>query len=236
MKAFLTVGEAARFLSVCTKTIRRWDKAGKILCHRTPGGHRRITIVEIERLMTGQEDSNKITGKDTAIYCRVSSHEQKKKGDLQRQVQLAREYCTKQGYSTTRVFQDVGSGLNAKRRGMKKLCRVIERGEIERVVIIYSDRLTRFGFDYLTRYFSSHGTAVEVVEEERKGKNGEKSTRSMEKELVQDLIAIVTSFSGRVHGLRSSRARRKKQAEIRGKQLFPTRAGANERKKGLSML
>ena len=184
MKAFLSVGEAARFLSVCTKTIRRWDKAGKILCSRTPGGHLRITIMEIERLMTGQEDSNEITGKDTAIYCRVSSHEQKKKGDLQRQVQLVREYCTRKGYSTATVFQDVGRGLNAKRRGLKKLCRAIERGEIERVVITYNDRLTRFGFDYLAWYFSSHGTAVEVVDEERTGKKGEMSSRSMEKELV----------------------------------------------------
>lgn len=211
MKAFLTIKEAANYLSVCTKTIRRWDKAGKIHCHRTPGGHRRIAIVEIERLMTGR--SFPVTTRTTAIYSRVSSHAQKKQGDLQRQTRQTRDYCIQQGYQVAHVFQDVGSGLNANRRGLKKLCRVIECGEIDRLVITYEDRLTRFGFDYLVRYFASHGVVIEVVER--------KASCSMEEELVQDLIAIVTSFSGRVHGLRSRRSRQKRQLKIKEQSSFP---------------
>ncbi|MFW9991863.1 MAG: hypothetical protein ACFFD4_07365 [Candidatus Odinarchaeota archaeon] len=55
----------------CTKTIQRWDKKGKLVCSRTPGGHRRIAVVEIERLMTGN--------KTVAIYGRVSSRFFKKR-------------------------------------------------------------------------------------------------------------------------------------------------------------
>jgi putative resolvase len=79
MKAYLRTGEAAVYLGVCTKTIRRWDKAGKIACKRTPKGHRRIALVTIESILEGKIP--KELTKSTAVYCRVASHEQKKKGD-----------------------------------------------------------------------------------------------------------------------------------------------------------
>jgi len=193
MKAFVTINEAARYLSVCTKTIRRWDKAGKIACARTPGNYRRIAIVEINRVMTRNESEKKTSARNTAIYGRVSPHEQKKKGNLQRQVQRGEKYCQERGYTSLKVFQDTGNGLNARRRGLRKLSCAIERGEIERVVLTYNDRLTRFGFDYLVRYFSSHGTTIEVIEQEKDGGKEKGESRSLEKELVDDLIAIVTS-------------------------------------------
>jgi len=98
-------------------------------------------------------------------------------------------YCKEKGYEVAHVVKDVGSGLNAKRPGLKKLCKLIESGKVEKVVLSYPDRLTRFGFAYLTRYFESHGTSIEVM--------NEKTNISMQEELVQDLIAIITSFSGR---------------------------------------
>ena len=44
------ISEAATILGVCTKTIRRWDKSGLIICFRTIGGHRRISAVEIAKI------------------------------------------------------------------------------------------------------------------------------------------------------------------------------------------
>lgn len=225
MKAFMRTGEAARYLAVSTRTIRRWDKAGKLVCHRTPGGHRRIALVELERVLHGQEQVP--NARKTAVYSRVSSHEQKKRGDLQRQVEAGKKYCQRRGYLTGPVYTDVASGLNTARRGLQGLCRAIERGEIDRVVVTYRDRLTRFGFDYLARYFASHGATVEAVEG--------RVAPSFEEELVQDLIAIVTSFSGRVHGLRSSRARRSRQQERTGtriKEVFPDQATGSDTVKG----
>ena len=137
----------------------------------------------------------------TAVYCRVSSHEQKAKGDLDRQVQVAVEHCTVAGLGNPRVYADVGSGLNANRGGLKRLCKAIERGLVHHVVVTYKDRLTRFGFGYLDRYFKSHGTSITVMRQA--------ATRSMHEELVDDLVAIVTSFSGRVHGLRGQHKRSK---------------------------
>jgi putative resolvase len=135
----------------------------------------------------------------------VSSHDQKKNGDLARQIAAAEEFCQKHQLKPNHIFYDVSSGLNTRRGGLKKLCRLIEQQKVNKVVITYPDRLTRFGFDYLKHYFQSHGTEITVMHQ--------KPTCSMQEELVQDLIAIVTSFSGRVHGMRSHRkARQRKQS------------------------
>ena len=210
MKYYVAIGEASKRLGVCIKTIRRWDRDGKIHCYRAPGGHRRFAIIEIERIISGglTEEVEALGGSEslhdskTAIYARVSSHDQKKKGDVDRQIEVAKEYCEERGASNPKVFKDISSGLNTKRPGLLKLCEAIERKEIERVICTYSDRLTRFGLSYLTNYFGSHGATVEMMEQP--------PTQSMEEELVQDMVAIITSFSGRVHGLRSAKKRRKK--------------------------
>jgi len=198
---------AAEMIGVSIKTVQRWDASGKISCTRTAGGHRRVSLVEIQRI-TGESHARDGDGEieapgepTTAVYCRVSSHEQKTKGDLDRQVQVAVKHCTETGFGKPRVYADVGSGLNANRGGLKQSCKAIERGLIHRVVVTYKDRLTRFGFGYLDRYFKSHGTSITVLRQP--------ATRSMHEELVDDLVAIVTSFSGRVHGMRRRRKRSK---------------------------
>ena len=78
------VSQAASLLGVCIKTIHRWNQAQKLDCFRTPGGHRRMRLKEIQRLQGLLKISKKPL--QTAIYARVSSHEQKKKGDLTRQI------------------------------------------------------------------------------------------------------------------------------------------------------
>jgi putative resolvase len=42
--------ETCEFLGVSPSTIRRWEKAGKIRCVKTPGGHRRVPESEIQRI------------------------------------------------------------------------------------------------------------------------------------------------------------------------------------------
>lgn len=209
MVLFYRIGDAAKRLGVCTKTVRRWDATGKIQCHRTLGGHRRISHGEIERVLTHHVGSSTPSEQShIAIYCRVSSHDQKKSGDLARQITAAEEFCLQNYQKPDHIFQDVSSGLNTRRGGLKKLCRLIEQKQVRRVIITYPDRLTRFGFAYLTRYFQSHGTEITAIHQQ--------PTRSMQEELVQDLIAIVTSFSGRVHGMRSHRKARqcKRSAKV----------------------
>ncbi len=104
------------------------------------------------------------------------------------------------GIDNPLIFRDIASGLNTKRTGLQKMCRLIGEGTVNRVIVAYKDRLTRFGFNYLKRYFSSHGASITII--------NRTEAKGVQNELVQDLIAIITSFSGRVHDMRS-RGKRK---------------------------
>ena len=86
------------------------------------------------------------------------------------------------------------------------MCRLIEEGGENRVIVTYKDRLTRFGFNYLKQYFNNQGVSITLINQiEKKG---------VKNELVQDLIAIITSFSGRVYGMRS-RGKRKSSKQVK---------------------
>lgn len=101
-----------------------------------------------------------------AIYGRVSSHEQKAQGDLGRQVAHVREVMAARGWTTAVEVTDVASGLSDRRPGLLRLMEMARRGEVTDVAITYRDRLTRFGFGYLERYFSSYGVRIHVVDGE----------------------------------------------------------------------
>jgi putative resolvase len=188
--------EATKILGVTVKTLQRWDKLGKIKVLRTPTNQRMIPESEIKRILSN------FTGemKTIAIYARVSSNEQKTKGDLQRQVDYIKTQLDKNIYSDIIEITDVGSGLNDKRKGLLKLMKMAQDGEITDVAIRYKDRLTRFGFNYLEMYFNSHSVNIHILNEDDKQK-------TIHEELVEDLLSIVTSFSGRLYGIRSNKNR-----------------------------
>jgi excisionase family DNA binding protein len=193
----LTLQEACSRLGIHPNTLRKWDKQGKIRVVRTVGGRRRIPESELERLMGFVKPD---VSKKAAIYVRVSPHDQKQKGDLERQKQSLLDYAKSKGYEVVAVLEDIASGLKEERESLSKLFNLVEKREIGVTIVAFKDRLTRFGFSYLERYFSSHGVRIEVV-------NGEEPEGAYQ-ELVEDLIAIVSSFAGKLYGLRSHKYER----------------------------
>ncbi|RDD53415.1 MAG: IS607 family transposase [Candidatus Korarchaeota archaeon NZ13-K] len=191
MERHYTMREAAKILGVSVRTIQRWDKAGKIGCVRTPGGKRRVPDSEIRRIL-GLSEERIVVG-----YARVSSRSQK--DDLERQVRAIREYADQRGYKLAEVIADIGSGLNERRKGYLKLLDMVSGREVNRVIVTYPDRLTRFGFSTLRRLFQVFGTEIEMISERE---------RTPKEELVEDLIAIVAHFAGRLYGRRSHKYRR----------------------------
>lgn len=119
---------------------------------------------------------------------------------MERQVEYLKEYCSARGYNVVDVLTDVASGLNEKRRDLKKLFKYVINGKVDVVVISYKDRLTRFGFRYLEEFFNSHGVRIEVVFGEE--------PKDLQQELIEDLITIVTSFAGRLYGMRSHKKKK----------------------------
>ena len=114
---YYSISQAAFLLGVCTTTIRRWDKQGLIRCVRTPGNHRRIHREEIARIIAGKKRRYKKKNRAVVLYGRVSSHEQKQKGDLKRQLQRLRKNVKNKGNMKIVELCDVGSGLNTRRSG-----------------------------------------------------------------------------------------------------------------------
>ena len=68
--------------------------------------------------------------------------------------------------------------------------------EIDRIFILYKDRLTRFGFNYLEQICNKFGTKIIVISEEIQEK-------SIQEELAEDIISIIHSFSGKLYGMRN---------------------------------
>jgi predicted site-specific integrase-resolvase len=97
------------------------------------------------------------------------------------------------------VIEDIASGLNENRKGLNKLFKLATERQIEAVFITHKDRLTRFGFKYLEAFFNSYGCRIEAMDSEK--------VKEPRQELVEDLIAIVTSLAGRIYGARSHKRR-----------------------------
>ncbi|KXA93243.1 resolvase [candidate division MSBL1 archaeon SCGC-AAA259E17] len=190
-----STGEFAKELGVHIQTVKKWCREGEIDYVRTPGGKRRIPHRELLRLSGSEKPRDKV-----AVYGRVSSHGQKKNGDLKRQIERLKEYAHSHGWSVENVYTDIGSGLNEDRRSLGQLMKDSQRDSFGRILITYEDRLTRFGYKFLQKYFEQNGVMVESVEDE--------VDKSAEEELVEDMIKLVASFSGKLYGMRSSKKRR----------------------------
>lgn len=199
----LTIGETAELLGVGISTLRHWDETGQLVAVRTPGGHRRYRLSSVERFQ-GLEVSDE--NEDiTAAYVRVSSHDQKKKGDLDRQKGRVLEYCAKSGYQVGYVLSDVASGMSDNRAKIRRLIKLASEGKINRVVVEHKDRLSRFMVGVFVDFFDSLGVTVEWIEESL--------PKSFEAELVDDILALMASFSAKLYGRRSAERRRKKKAD-----------------------
>jgi putative resolvase len=193
-KEFLSAGEAAHLLGVSVKTIQRWDKAGLLPVVRTATNQRRIPMDAIHHLLNTPGKAPRC-----AIYARVSSAKQEQEGNLLRQVERLEQVARERGYQVVALLQEQASGLNEKRTGLKRLFQLIDHQEIDLVLIEYPDRLVRFGYGYLEETFRWRKVRIEVVEPPKVGTPTE--------ELVQDLLSIVTVFSGRLYGSRAEKVR-----------------------------
>jgi len=184
--------EVCQRLGISYPTLARWVKEGKIRAIRTAGGKYRIPESEVRRIAEGLPISSEVRA---VIYARVSSPEQR--GDLERQVQYLTQYCSSRGYKVVDVLSDIVSGLKADREGLMKLLDYVTNRQADIVVVAYRDRLTRFGLEYLEFFLRQYGVRVEAV-------LGEEPKESRQ-ELVEDLIEVVSSFAGKLYGLRSRR-------------------------------
>ena len=196
MGKLLKIRDAADYLNVSQDTLRKWDKANKLKPLKTAGGHRRYDTDSLDNFIGITRDNKNEPEVVCATYARVSSNEQKQKGDLDRQSQRLSEYCAKNRLLVTYIIKDVGSGLNDNRNGFIKLTDLVIAGKINKLVIEHKDRLTRFQFKFIKKIFESYGCEVIVI-------NG--IDVSDNEELTTDMMSLLASFSGKFYGKRSAK-------------------------------
>ena len=195
-KEYYKTRELAKMIGKQTRTVQSYCIKGDINSIIIPSGKRIISRDEVIKYLRSSnllyEDDNKID----LIYARVSTNEQKNRGDLDRQIDyIIREIIAKNP-KNLKVFSEVGSGLNDNRTELKKLLDMVMNDEIDRIFILYKDRLTRFGFNYLEQICNKFGTKIIVISEEIQEK-------SIQEELAEDIISIIHSFSGKLYGMRN---------------------------------
>ncbi|NTW34397.1 MAG: IS607 family transposase [Bacteroidetes bacterium] len=174
-------------LLICrtTKTLQRWDRKGILKAHRSITGRRYYTHDQYLEIK-GQKSNDR----KNATYCRVSSAAQKK--DLLSQRNALEHFCIASGKIIDEKLEDVGSGLNYKRKNFIKLMEMVERGEIAEIIIAHKDRLVRFGFEWFEKFCNDHNVKIIIMNAE---------TLSPEAEMTKDLLSIIHCFSSRLYGL-----------------------------------
>ena len=126
-----------------------------------------------------------------ALYARVSSGDQK--ADLERQLGRLAEYASKEKLTVTRSISEIGSGLNGHRT---KIMRLLADPTVHVIVVEHRDRLARFGSEYIESALSASGRKLIVVDQSE-----------MKDDVVQDMIAVLTSFCARLYGRRAAKNR-----------------------------
>ena len=79
------------------------------------------------------------------------------------------------------------------------MLKLITQNKVDKVVILYKDRLLRFGFELIEYIASLYNCKIEIID------NTEKSEQQ---ELVEDLVQIITVFSCKLQGKRANKAKK----------------------------
>jgi putative resolvase len=171
----------AKQVGVTYKTAYHWWKAGQLDAYQRPTG----TIIV-------REATPSATG--VALYARVSSAEQKADVTRQlRQLHRLREYAAARGYQVVAEVTEIASGLNDER---PKLTQLLTDAQVGVIVVAHRDRLTRFGYGYLTALLEQAGRRVEAI-----------YPSDTDNELVDDVVAVITSMAARLYGRRNAKRR-----------------------------
>ena len=180
--------KVTEILGVTAQTLRNWDKEGKLKpSYVKSNGYRYYSEDSI--LSYTQERKTK-KNLNVIGYARVSS--KKQSDDLERQVNNLKTYLDSK-YTDYEIITDIGSGINYTKPGLKKLIEKINRKEVDLIVVLYKDRLLRFGFELVEYFAELNNVKIEILD---------KIDKNQDQELVEDLVQIATVFSCKIQSKR----------------------------------
>ncbi|WP_414515997.1 IS607 family transposase [Nostoc sp. PCC 9305] len=181
-------------LGVSTQTLERWLENGKIEGIFTQGRQRRYNLDSIIPVRRGNPADERVT----LLYARVSSRGQK--NDLSQQVEFLQSR-----YPNAEIITNIGSGLNFKRKGLQTLLDRVLTNSCKLIVIAHKDQICRFGFDLISWLCARQQTEILVLNQ---------TNLSPEREMVEDILAIIYVFSYRLYGLRKYKKQVTEDSEL----------------------
>jgi putative resolvase len=166
---------------ISNTTLKRWVDDGKIKCNK-------VSSRKFLYLDQNIEENKKLN----VVYSRVSNTSQKE--DLNRQIDLIKNYMIYNGYVVDLVFKDIASGMNEDRLDFNKLINMVLENKVSNIFISTKDRLSRFGFDYLKNIFNKFNCNIVILDNS--------DTKTYEDELTDDLLTIIHHFSMKYYSKR----------------------------------
>ena len=184
----LRMNEVSEITGLAQSTLRLMHRKGELVPAKiSSGGTRYYSDEQIKEYMGIETVSKRIV----IGYTRVSSRKQE--DDLNKQIENLKAYMFAKGYSFE-MITDIGSSVNYSRNGLTKLLERIHNGEVSKVVVLYKDRLVRFGFELLETVCKLNDCEIEIVDN---------SPKTNEEELVNDLVKVVNVFGSELKGEQS---------------------------------
>lgn len=193
-KYFVKGKEASKLIGVHQRTLMNWDAKGIIETKRTPGNAR---LYEVSRYLESNDIKHNICSnlddldnneRLNICYVRVSS--KKQEDDLIRQKEMIFEK-----YPDYKIIEEIGSGMNLTKKGIKKIIHLAINGKINKLVIAHKDRLARFGYDLIEDLIKTYSNGEIIIV-------GEKENITVEEELVKDVMSIMNVYVAKLNGLR----------------------------------
>lgn len=184
----LRMNEVSEITGLAQSTLRLMHRKGELVPAKiSSGGTRYYSDEQIKEYMGIETVSKRIV----IGYARVSSRKQE--DDLNKQIENLKTYMFAKGYSFE-MITDIGSSVNYFKKGLTKLLERIHNGEVSKVVVLYKDRLVRFGFELLETVCKLNDCEIEIVDN---------TPKINEEELVNDLVKVVNVFGGELKGEQS---------------------------------
>ena len=180
--------EVLKLLQISQPTLGDYVKNGYIKCDILPTGRREYDEDSVYQFL------NRDIPRKTYIYARVSSNNQKK--DLENQKNLLLNYCLTNGIKVAGVYSDVASGISFENRKQffELLDEVIDH-KVNKVIITYKDRISRAGFDLFYHLFKKFGTEIVVISEIG-------SSKLDSEEIFEEIVSLLHCYSMRLYSKR----------------------------------
>ena len=190
---YYSTKKVTEILGVTAQTLRNWDKEGKLKpSYVKSNGYRYYSE---ESILSYTQERKTKKNLNVVGYARVSS--KKQSDDLERQINNLNTYISSK-YDSFDIITDIGSGINYNKPGLKKLIEKINKKEVDLIIVLYKDRLLRFGFELVEYFAELNNVKIEVLD---------KIDKNQDEELVEDLVQILTAFSCKIQGKRKTKTK-----------------------------